>query len=473
MADPRRTASGATRSASGIEARLGTFDTAMVVVSLVIGIGIFRTPAIVAREAGSSALFFGAWIAGGLISLAGAFTFAEIGSRHPRAGGYYRVVADAYHPMLAFSLNWAQALMQGAGAAGVAFIGAEYLLPLLAPEAGARPGGTLALAVALMLVLLALNALGIRAGARAQNVLSMLKIALLAALALAALVAAPRATLDSASGAADAVGGGRRSSGLLGALIPVFYAYGGYQLTMNLGADVREARRRLPLAITAGMLVVVALYLLINLGYVWVLGLDGVASSKLVAAELARAVLGPVGESVVSVAIFLSAAGFVNATILQMPRSFYAMAEDGVLPRAFLHVRRRTQVQEVGLAFFALTMLVPAFLLGTFEKLLSYIILTDAVTLTVVASTLFVFRRRRENEDETFRVPLYPFLPIAFLLCLVAAAIQLLVTEPRLSAVGLLLFVAGAPLFLLARRAGTRGGGPEKRDPDPKGSPAG
>jgi len=427
-----------------IEARLGTFDTAMVVVSLVIGIGIFRTPAIVAQQAGSEALFHAAWILGGLISLMGALTFAEIGSRHPRAGGYYRVVADAYYPMLAFMLNWAQALMQGAGAAGVAFIGADYLLPLLGPAAaGLSP---LTLACTLMLALLALNALGIRVGSRTQNVLSLLKILLIAGLAGAALLLVPRAPTPPAVAAAGS------HYALLGALIPVFYAYGGYHMTMNLGADVRDARRRLPLAITVGMLVVVALYLTINLGYVRALGLEGVAGSELVAAALARASFGPAGATVVSLAIFLSAAGFVNATILQMPRSYYAMAEDGVLPRIFLKVDPRTQAQPAGLWFFGLTMLVPAFMLGSFEQLLNYIIFTDAITLVVVASTLFVLRRRGVGGEGSFRVPLYPLLPALYLLCLAAAAAWILATQTRLAVAGLLLLATGAPLYALGRR---------------------
>ena len=117
------------RGPESIEARLSAFDVSMVVFSLVMGIGIFRTPAIVAGAAGSTFLFYAAWVAGGLVSLVGALTFAEIGSRYPRAGGYYRVVADCYHPTFAFMLNWSQTLMQGAGAAGVAFIGADYLMP--------------------------------------------------------------------------------------------------------------------------------------------------------------------------------------------------------------------------------------------------------------------------------------------------------------------------------------------------------
>src|SRR5579862_7315627 len=141
---------------SRIQPRLSTFDTSMVVFSLVVGIGIFRTPAIVAGAAGGTALFFSAWILGGLISLIGALTFAEIGSRYPRAGGYYRVVADCYHPTFAFMLNWSQTLMQGAGAAGVAFIGADYLMPVLLPPAWRTPNASLAIACTTMLVLLAL-----------------------------------------------------------------------------------------------------------------------------------------------------------------------------------------------------------------------------------------------------------------------------------------------------------------------------
>src|SRR3974390_763453 len=178
---------------SGIEARLSTFDTAMVVFSLVVGIGIFRTPAIVARAAGSSTLFFVAWVTAGLVAFIGALTFAEIGSRYPRAGGYYRVVADCYHPTLAFMLNWAQTLMQGAGAAGVAFIGVDYIMPVLLPPDWRTPRAALVLACAMMLLLLVLNYRGIRPGARTQNLLSTLKIAMILALAGLALVFAPRA----------------------------------------------------------------------------------------------------------------------------------------------------------------------------------------------------------------------------------------------------------------------------------------
>jgi basic amino acid/polyamine antiporter, APA family len=427
---------------SPIRARLSTFDTAMVVFSLVVGIGIFRTPAIVAGAAGSTSLFFAAWIAGGLISLIGALTFAEIGSRYPRAGGYYRVVADCYHPTLAFMLNWSQTLMQGAGAAGVAFIGADYLMPVLLPPQWRTPHASLVLACATMLILLILNYRGVKPGARVQNLLSVLKIAMIIGLAFLALLFAPRA--HPIEPVATAPSGLRLAS----ALIPCFYAYGGYQLTMNLGADLKDARRRFPLAITAGMITVVGLYLLLNFAYQRVLGIGGIAGSKLAAAALAHATFGPSGEVLISIAVFLSAAGFVNATIIQMPRSFYAMAQDGVLPRAFLRVNPDTHVQEVGLAFFGATMLLPAFVLGSFEKLLNYVIFTDTLTLAAVASTLFVLRHRRTG-DGGFSMWGYPLLPAVYMLCLLGVAARVFSLEPRLALAGIVILATGWPLFRL------------------------
>ena len=436
-----------------IEARLSTFDTAMVVFSLVVGIGIFRTPAIVAQAAGDTRLFFAAWIIAGLLALIGALTFAEIGSRHPRAGGYYRVVADCYGPTPAFMLNWSQTLLQGAGAAGVAFIGADYLMPVLVPPERRTSQASLILACATMLVLLVLNYRGVKPGARTQNLLSLLKIAMIVGLAALALLLAPHAP------AAPLVVVTPWPERLTAALIPCFYAYGGYHMTMNLGADLKDARRRFPLAITAGMLTVVALYLLINVAYERVLGTAGIASAKLVAAALSRATFGAAGETVISIAVFLSAAGFVNATILQMPRSFYAMAQDGVLPRAFLRVNPASQVQEVGLLFFGATMLLPAFVLESFEKLLNYVIFTDTLTIAAVASTLFVLRRR-ESGPVAFAMWGYPVLPIVYIASLLGVAARVFSLEPRLATTGLVVLLTGWPLFVLGRKLFARGEAP-------------
>jgi APA family basic amino acid/polyamine antiporter len=433
-----------------IRARLSSFDTAMVVFSLVVGIGIFRTPAIVARAAGDRTLFFVAWITAGLASLIGALVFAEIGSRRPCAGGYYRVVADCYHPTLAFMLNWSQTLMQGVGAAGVAFIGADYLAPLVLPARWRGSHAALALACLTMLGLLAINYRGIRLGARTQNLLSLVKIALIAGLAVLAFVLAPH-TRAAGSTVVSGAAAGPWAPRLAAALVPCFYAYGGYHLTINLGADLKEARRSFPLAIAGGMLTVVALYLLLNLAYQRVLGEDGIAASSLVAAALTGRLFGSAGSTLISIAVFLSAAGFVNATIVQMPRTFYAMAEDGVLPRAFLRVNPATQVQETGLAFFGATMLLPALILGSFQKLLDYVILVDTITLAVVASTLFILRRDHPDE-EVFAMRGYPVLPLIYIACLLTVAARVASLQPALALAAAVILLTGWPLFRFGRR---------------------
>lgn len=433
-----------------LEPRLTAFDTSMVVVSLVIGIGIFRTPALVAAATGSAARFLAAWTIGGVVSLVGALLFAEIGSRYPRAGGFYKVVSHCWHPLAAFLLNWAQVLMQGAGAAGVALIGTEYLLRL------ARPGsvGTrLSLLVAAALVggLIALNAAGIRSGARVQNVLSLAKIALIAGLAVAGVAVTPGRAEDGGVMAA----GGTAPAGMLTALVAVLYAYGGYQNTMNLAGDVLAPRRRLPWGICGGMAIVAALYLAVNAAYIKILGPAGVASSPLVAADLARQVFGGAGEAFVSLAIFLSAAGFVNATVLHVPRSYLAMADDGLLPSALGRLNSATQAQGAGLVFFAATALVPLLFLGSFEKLVGYVMFTDELSLAVVASCLFVLRRRGEGDglDGVWRMPGYPWLPALFVLIVLGVAVDIVVHQTRLAIAGTAVVVAGLPLYFVMRRS--------------------
>jgi basic amino acid/polyamine antiporter, APA family len=196
---------------------------------------------------------------------------------------------------------------------------------------------------------------------------------------------------------------------------------------------------------------VVTLYLLINFAYQSVLGTQGITASKLVAAALSRATFGPAGEALISVAIFLSAAGFINAVVIHMPRSYYAMARDGVLPRALLRVNPETQVQEIGLLVFGLSMLLPALLARQFDKLLNYVIFTDMITLAVVASTIFVLRRRHIG-DGGFTVIGYPVLPAFYMLCLLVVGARVLVTETKLAIVGTAVLLFGWPLYWLGRR---------------------
>jgi APA family basic amino acid/polyamine antiporter len=435
-----------------IKAKLTTFDTTMIVVSLVIGIGIFRTPAMVAAATKTPFLFFTAWILGGLISLLGALTFAEIGSRFPEPGAYYKVVAESYHSSLAFMFNWAGILIaNGAGAAAVGIIGAEYLTPILFPPEYQTQLTVQLTAAFMILFLFVINYLGIKIGAWAQNVLTLLKVAMILTMVFAAFYyRGPPVEL-----AQKAESNQHFLLALGVGLIAVFYTQGGYQNTINFGADMKKARKNMPKAILYGIFIIIACYLLINIAYVKVLGVQGISGAKLVAAKVALVVFGKYGYLFVSLVIFFSSMGFLNATFLQLPRAYYAMAEDRALPEIFMRVNERTQAQEFTLVFFTATVLLSILFLGTFENIVNYVMFVDALSIAVVASTLFVLRKRsreQNNEYEGYRVPLYPVVPAVFVLFLVFVSMNVLWNDPYSALLGTAIFASGYPIFRFMRR---------------------
>jgi len=434
-----------------IKAKLSTFDATMIVVSLVIGIGIFRTPALVASSTGTPLIFFTAWILGGFISFLGALTFAEVGSRFPKPGAFYKVVADCYHPSVAFMLNWTNVtVVNGAGGAAVAMIGAEYILPIVFPESMRTQGITQVTAAVLVTFLMVINYLGIKTGAWTQNILTVIKIGMIVLLGYVAFSYGGSKPIASVQGLNSdpfwiALGVG---------LISVFYTYGGYQCTLNFGGDIKQPEKNMPRAIFFGILIIIGLYLIINLAYFSVLGMEGMAGAKLVAAEVARICFGKSAYLIVSIAIFLSALGFVNVTLMQIPRSYYAMAQDGALPAIFMKVNEKTQTQEFTLLFFGCTILASIFLLGTFERILSYVMIFDTLNNALVASTVFILRRRgiTSSEGKPYRVPFYPLLPAIFVVFLLTITVNVVISQPGSLLYGGLILLTGYPVFLLMRR---------------------
>jgi APA family basic amino acid/polyamine antiporter len=434
-----------------IKPKLNTFDATMIVVSLVIGIGIFRTPAMVASAARTPFLFFLAWGLGGLISLLGALTFAEVGARVAKPGAFYKAAAENYGSVPAFMLNWTNVvIVNGAGVAAVAIIGAEYLTPILLPAKAQTRLAVQVAAAGLTIILIVINFLGIRTGAWAQNVLSLLKIGMIALLAAAAFAFEGAPAESSSLPLAKPWW-----VGLAVGFISVFYTYGGYHWTINFGADVKNTRRNMPRAIVTGVLIIIACYLLVNAAYVRALGLPGVAGAKLVAAETARVSFGTFGRLFVSLAIGLSALGFLNVTLMQMPRAYYAMAEDRTLPKPFKQINPKTQTQEFGLLFLGGMIVFSIFFLGTFESIVNYVMFLDSLNIALVASTLFVMRRKATRAGEEYsgyRVPLYPVVPAVFVLFLLGISVNVLLTQTREALFGLALFASGYPIFRLMRR---------------------
>jgi APA family basic amino acid/polyamine antiporter len=421
--------------------RLSLFDLTMIVIGLVIGMGIFRTASDAARASLTPGVFFGAWVAGGVIALCGALTYAEIGSRLPVTGGYYRVFATAYHPSVAFAVNCIILVSNAASLAGVALIGSEYLVEAVV---GAPVGdlGKSLIAMASILLFYVVNLLGLRMSANAQNVLMSVKIGMILLLILAlflpgaAPVVPPVAAGPAAGGWSDHVG----SFG--SALVAVCFTYGGYQQTINFGGDVRDPRRNLPRGIFTGILVVIVLYLSVSYAYYRLIGFDELKTSRGIAAIVAGRAFGETGRLVFSLLLFLAVLAYVNVILLSNPRVMYAMSLDGILPRSFARQDGRRGVLTVSLTVYALMSIGILFFLDTFDKILGFSIFLDCIGMACSAATLFILRRRGVGRSDAglFSMRLYPLLPVVFISAYVFVAVSIARDSPRtaLTAVGVL-----------------------------------
>jgi APA family basic amino acid/polyamine antiporter len=425
----------------------------MIVVSFVIGIGIFRTPAIVAQKAGLPSIFFTAWIVGGIISICGALTFAEIGSRFQAAGGFYKIFSECYHPAFAFMLNWSLVITNSFSAVGVALVGAEYISPVLLPEELQTQTAIKIVALVMILILFSLNYAGIRTGSRTQNILSTLKIALILFFCSAIFISPPAAASTLVN-----TGSGNSIFTLIGiSLISVFFTYGGYQNTMNLGADIHRPQKNIPQGIFTGMAIVISLYLLINYAYFHVLGFEKMQQSKLLASELAGSFLGSKGYAITSVAIFISVMGFINTSLISNPRIYYAMADDDILPHIFKKVNTKTQVQEFALTFFTALMLLGLVWLGTFERIVNYVMFIDSFSMVTAAATIFIFRKRMKDTGYSgFKIKLFPFIPLLFMVMLLSVTYYVFASDVNAALLGLIIFAAGYPLFYLLKKVSSR-----------------
>jgi APA family basic amino acid/polyamine antiporter len=396
-----------------IQPKLNRFDLTMIVIGLIIGLGIFATPGDVALSAGNSWIFFWAWIFGGLVSLCGALTFAEIGARYPVTGGFYKIFSYCYHPAVAFMVNWVLVISNAASVAAVAIKGADYIKPLLLPADMQGDLGTRMITITSVAILYVINFLGVKMSARTQNVLMFFKIGLIVIICFAVFKSdAPPAVRESVTHPTNLV----TAFGL--SLVAVFFTYGGYQQTINFGGDIINAKFNIPRGIYTGMLVVIALYLSVNYAYLHVLGLGGLQQKPALAAKMVGVLFGSTGYKITSILIFLSVLAFVNVNVLANPRVYYAMAEDGVLPPIFKKVNQKTQVQEFGMSFFVGSILVVLFFVASFSKMLNYVMLFDTVGLSMAALSIFLLRKKTRELDSTgiFMIKWFPLVPLVFII---------------------------------------------------------
>lgn len=435
--------------------QLSLFDLSMIVVSLVIGMGIFRTPVNVAAKAQVPELFFLAWIIGGIVAYCGALIYAEIGSRFPVTGGYYKILSACYHPSFAFAINWVVVLTNAASMAGVTLIGAEYLSSAIFPPSMQTDFYRLLIAGITVFVFYGINLMGLRASAKTQNVLTVIKITLILTLICAIFFAGPSHTsspvFKTVLGNAPVWSDYGRALGLC--LIAITFSFAGYTQTINLGGEVKDAKKIIPRGIKVGLFMIISLYLLINYAYVKVIGFEELKTAKSIAAILAGRIFGPAGFTILSAVIFLSVMGYVNVNLLSNPRAMYAMGEEKALPAIFARKNKKTDVMVVSLTTFAALIIITLFFAQTFDKILNYSIILECIGTASSAATLFILRKKTANIDHNsiYTIKWYPLIPILFISFFIFVGLSIYQDDPAAAVNGLLLLVGLMLLYFISK----------------------
>jgi APA family basic amino acid/polyamine antiporter len=443
----------------GLARRLGPFDATMIVMGGIVGAGIFMNPHEVARVLPSRGPVLAAWGLGGAIALGGALLYAELAARRPQVGGQYAYLREAYHPAVAFGYAWGLLLVvQTGGMAAVALTFARYLRALSGSEVGDAPIAVLALGL-----LTAVNCLGVRAGSTTQNVFMVLKIvALLALVGCGLLLGGPAGA--PLGGAAVAAGVPGRAAGLGApiaaltdfgaAMVPVLFAYGGWQTASFVAGELRRPRRDLPIGLIAGMVGVVTIYLLVNLACLRVLGAAGLAVTPAPASAVMETLLGPTGGRLIAAGIAVSTLGFLSQGMLTAPRVYYALAGDGLFFRSVGWLHPRTRVPVVAIALQGAAAIVIA-LSGRYEQILSYVVMVDFLFITLTFASLFALRRHDAAAGAPqpgWRMPGHPLSTAALVLAGTLLVLNTLYRYPLNSAIGLAILGAGLPAYAFWRR---------------------
>ena len=421
----------------GLVRRLGAFDATMLVMGGIIGAGIFVNPAEVARHVQTPGLIVGVWALGGLIAMAGALVYAELADRRPEVGGQYAYLRDAYGQTPAFLYGWSLLLViQSGGMAAVAITFARYFLDLTG-----WPLAEGAIAAAVLLLLTAINCLGVRIGGTLQSGLMVLKIFAIAALVFCGWALAP------AHPEFVAPSPQRASSGMIAAigaaLTPVMFAYGGWQTSSFVAGEMRDPRRDLSRALLWGVAGVVLLYTAVAFVCVHTLGPQGLANSTTPATDTMRLALGEKGATLIALGIAISALGFLSQSILTAPRVYFAMAEDGLFFRKIAEVNSATRVPIFAILLQGLVAIGIA-LSGTYGQILSYVVSVDFIWFGLTGAALFVFRRR-DSSRGGFRAPGHPFSTGLFVVACAVIVIATVASYPVNSSIGFAILLAGVP----------------------------
>jgi APA family basic amino acid/polyamine antiporter len=421
--------------------QLGLFDAIMIVMGGIVGAGIFANPSEVAHRVHTPFLILGVWVLGGFIAMCGAFIWAELATRLPGTGGQYLYLREAYHPSVAFVYGWGLLLVtQTGGMAAVAVIFASYFRVLTGVI-----WSDSAIAAVVLLMLTGINCLGARAGSNVQSTLMLLKIGAIAALVILGF----------------AFGGGSIESGPLleqpvsfgllknigSAMVPIAFAYGGWQTATFVAGEMRAARRDLSRGLLMGVAGVVALYLAVNLACLRVLGPAGLDATTTPASDVMRIALGERGAQWIAVGIAISTLGFLSQSMLTAPRVYYAMARDGLFFKSVGRLSRFSGAPVVAIVLQGVAAIIIA-CSGTYGEILNFEVTVDFIFFGMTAASLFILRRRQNGLDTAiYRVPGHPFTTILFVLFCVGIVGSAIAASPANSAIALGIMLAALPVY--------------------------
>ena len=426
----------------------------MIVMGGIIGAGIFTNPSVVARQLRSPGFMMSAWAIGGLIALIGAFVYAELAALKPEVGGQYAYLRDAYHPIVAFLYGWTLLLVvQTGGMAAAAIIFGHYFVELsgLAIAPGLIAAVTLA-------VLTIVNCLGVKSGSNVQSALMLTKLVVIAMLVgVGWIMLGPASQAPRIVAAAGTTGAGTASGnqaiGLATAMVPVLFAFGGWQTASFVSGEMKEPRRDLPRGLLFGVIGVIVLYLAVSYVCLRALGPSGLAATDTPASAVMRLALGERGARLIALGIAISTVGFLSQSILTAPRVYFAMARDGVFFKAVGWLNPRTQAPVVAIVLQGVWAAAIAFS-GHYDRILNYVEAIDVLFFGLTGASLIVFRRREARArtgatDDRIRTPLHPVTTILFVTATWAISITTVVRYPADAGIGVGVLAVGAIVYWL------------------------
>ena len=424
-------------------------DLVLVVIGTVIGSGIWLVPgAVLKNSGGDPGLALTVWLVGGIFSLLGALTFAELGAMYPDSGGSYTYVREAFGPLPAFLLGWTLFLAINTGSMAT-------LAVAFATYAGEfAPLGTFArrlVAATMIAVVAAVNIRGTRQAASVQNWSTGVKVGVILALAVSGLLLGTQGGATASRAFTVPISGSVLSGAGVG-LLGVLWAYEGWVNVTNSAGEARDPQRTFARGIVIGTAALVAIYLVANLGYLAALGPDRVAGTQRVAADAVRVLYGPLAAKLIGAAVLVSVFSATNGLALTSPRTYFAMARDGVFFSKLAEVHPRFGTPALAILASAVWAVFLT-LTGTFEQLFTYVVFASWLFAGLAAAGVFVLRRRHPGAPRPFRVPGYPLTPALFVAAASVVVANTFVARPVQALAGMGIVLLGTPVYFAWKRA--------------------